>query len=436
MSQTAKARLSALFFYGCLAVLFTWPLAAHITTAIPGTEGDNFLFIWNQWHIFDSLRQLSNPYVTTSIAFPFESNLVFHTLAIVTGFISALLQFFIPLTLAFNLVLLLSLVAAAFGAYLLIEYLFKNTAAAILGGLIFAFNAYIFQEMLGHFQYTGIFVIPWYIVFLLRALRERSSGYGLLAGLFFSLSLYNEFYYTVGLALFTVCLLAWDFFHDRRFFLAAKKALIVLFLTVAIIGAPLIIVSLQILGEGTLPIPKSEQVALYSPDIRSFFIPSTQQSVWGSSFKAYYASLGYHSSVIYISFTLLVLMLSGIFLTKKPQRQQRNFWLLIMGVFLLVTLGPVACLYRPLFPLPYIVASYLPLINNILVTPRFIIFVILALVVLAAPGIKAQYDRCSSRLLGNLLLILVCSIYIFEVLPLPIPLSSTYIPQFYWWSRQ
>ncbi len=432
MSQTAKARLSALFFYGCVAVLCTWPLAAHITTAIPGTEGDNFLFVWNQWHIFDSLRHLNNPYLTTSIAFPFESNLVFHTLAIVTGSFSALLQFFLPLTLAFNIILLLSLVAAAFGTYMLVEYLFQSRAAAFVAGLIFAFNAYIFQEILGHFQYTSIFFIPWFLFFLFKALREASSPYGALAGLVLALSLYNEFYYTVGLGLLALCLLLWQVMYNRKDFIRAKEALIVLALTVFILGSPLVIASIKTLRDNALPVPRPEQVALYSPDIRSFFIPSTQQAVYGNSFKAYYAQVGYHASVIYISYTLFALALLGFFATKKPSRQQRNVWLLNATLFLLVTLGPVAYVARPLFPLPYMLATHIPLINNILVTPRFIIFVILALIVLAAPGIKMLYERCSSRLLGTLFLIGVCSLYIFEVMPLPLPLSSTKIPALYY----
>ena len=43
-------------FFALLALVLTWPLAAHLSTHLPGTGfGDNITFLWSVWLLRDAL---------------------------------------------------------------------------------------------------------------------------------------------------------------------------------------------------------------------------------------------------------------------------------------------------------------------------------------------------------------------------------------------
>ena len=69
--RAAQEHLLALAVYLLATVVFTWPLALNLTTAIPGDGFDGWQNYWNQWWIKQVLvDRLANPLYTDAIYHP------------------------------------------------------------------------------------------------------------------------------------------------------------------------------------------------------------------------------------------------------------------------------------------------------------------------------------------------------------------------------
>ena len=74
-----KRDARALGAYALLALLLTWPLAAHLTTAVPGLPGDNWQQYWNVWWVKRALLELhQSPYHTPALFHPAGADLHFN----------------------------------------------------------------------------------------------------------------------------------------------------------------------------------------------------------------------------------------------------------------------------------------------------------------------------------------------------------------------
>lgn len=417
--------------YLVLVLLITWPLIAHLSTSVLGEEGDNFIYIWNHWHVKQALINFNSPYSTNSIAFPFTTSLVFHTLTFSLASISTLLQIFLPVVVSFNLILIASLVATAFGTYLLLHDLYRQRWTAIIGGFFMLCNVYTFSTLLGHFNYSSTFVIPFYFFFLLRAWRRNSLGYAAAAGLMAVISFYNEFIYTVGLCFCTLIFLGYVFYRQREELMKKHRVFWIVGGLSLVLCTPLVWSALRVMIENPPHIPQLHDVIYYAPDIRSFFLPHSSNILFSSWTGDFYHRLGSHGNSLYLTYSLLILAILGYRWHRDTELYSRNLWLGLLVVFFFLTLGPVIFLNKPLLTLPYQLLYHLPLLNNILVTPHFVIFVIFFLILLAAPACR-KFSQPAASLYQKGLLVLLIGIYFFEVQPGPLPLTRTSIPNFYY----
>lgn len=431
-------------FYLFLALALTYPLIFNFQNAIPGDGGDNFIYLWSQWWVGDSIVNFHSPFATGLLLHPLGANLVFSGLALPNSIVAAILQIFFSPVVAFNLVFIAAAALAAFSMFLLLRYLFSSRLVAVFGGAVFAFNVFIFQEMAGHFNYTNIYAIPLFILFFLKIFKEegrllRQAG---LAGLFLTLAFYNDFYYTIGLLLFAFVGAVHVFFKDKQLFFGRLKPLVLLFLVWLALGAPLLYLSIKGNLSGNFALAKLNQINLYTPDIRSFLIPPGFQTIFGKYFENYYFSLRLHSSAVYLGFSLIILSLLGYFFGKKEDLLKNSkFWFLTASVFFFFSLGPFLFFDGYIFnwdgvmftiPLPYLVFYALPFVSGILVPPRFIIFVYLALAVLGSFAVKKILCRLGkSWLLKIGLIFLVTGLFLLEHLSIPISISPVSIPKFY-----
>lgn len=429
-------------FYVVVALVLTYPLINNFSTAMPGGGGDSFLFAWNQWWVKYSLLNLQqNPYFTDLISYPFTTNLVFHTLTFTNSLVSVPLQLFLPNIIAFNMIFILSLILAAYGMYLLAYYLFKNYFVAIISGIMFVFNSYVFS-VIGLFQYTSIYVIPFFILFFIKIFRENKVKNALLAGLILALSFYNEFYYTVGLFIFALLIMLWLAIKDKKFLLSKIKDISLCFFTWLILSLPLLYLSIKTALAKVYPLATLSQINLYSPDIKSFFIPSHLHAIFGEYFKSYYESLNYHGSIVYLSFILLILAIIGYFFGKRQGLlHSSKLWFFIAIIFFFLTLGPFLYFDGYIFdldgvkftiPLPYLFFYLLPFVKGILVPPRFIIFVIFCLIMIGGFLLERIFNKLNKKLLlKSSIALLITGVFIFENFSTPIQISNAQIPDFY-----
>src|SRR5947207_3581800 len=94
-----------LAFFAALAVAWTWPLARHLSDAIPGEPGDNYSFLWNLWW---TRHVRATPdlafFRTTFLFYPFGTTIANHPHTALPGFVAATVLNGLTLAAAQNLI--------------------------------------------------------------------------------------------------------------------------------------------------------------------------------------------------------------------------------------------------------------------------------------------------------------------------------------------
>ncbi len=236
-----RIHLLALLLYSLLAVALTWPLAAQITTHVPGSDiwaYDEYTFLWNIWYFKHALiDQLSTPLHTDLIFYPLGMGLVMYTFNLVAAALALPIHLAtgnIPL--ASNLVNLASTALAGYGAFLLAFYLLRPAAAngepstvsggahfppfsahrssfilpaaAFIAGLVYAFaSSRMVYLALGHYMIVTTQWLPFFLLYFVRTLDRWRVRDAAMAGLFGALCLLTDMLFGVMLALMAGVLL-------------------------------------------------------------------------------------------------------------------------------------------------------------------------------------------------------------------------------------
>lgn len=246
-----QQHLLALALYLAATVIFTWPLAANLTTAIPGDSFDGWQNYWNQWWIKQALiDRIANPLVTDLLYSPTGVSLYFHTLNPFNGVTTLPIQLAFGLIAAYNAVVFLSWVLAGYSMFLLARWVIGGEGrgargesltqghkdaerrredeirvdppnprailfiAPFVAGLIYTLSPFHMAHLLGHMQVMSLQWMPFYILALLRSLQLAEAGRpwqraALWAGFFLILTGLSDWYFVLYLFLFTAVTLLW-----------------------------------------------------------------------------------------------------------------------------------------------------------------------------------------------------------------------------------
>lgn len=421
-------------FYLFLALIMTWPLVTVFSTHILGNPGDSPLYIWNQWWFKYSVLAGHNPLDCYLIAHPFGADLSSSATTFTNAFLANLLFFFLPIVEAFNSFFILSLVLAAMGAFLLIDYLFKSKFAALIGGAMFVFNSYIFSKI-DHYNYSSVYLMPFFVLFFVKSfLEERRKRYAIAAAIVLAMSFYNDYYYTIGLFMVSALMASYFFFKQKKRRLANLKNLSLFFFVWLALSLPLLLSAVSSLFSGDFPMANIGQVSLYSPDVRSFLIPPAGHTVFGQYFSDYGKSLSYHGSVVYSGFLLLIMSVLGYFFGRKKEAPVLPiFWFLFTLFFFFVVVGPIFYMKDVFaFPAPYRLLAVLPIIKGILVPCRLVIFMILGLIIMSSFFLADIFARIKMSLtVKAMIAFCFVGVFLFENFSLPLPVNDVSIPEVY-----
>jgi hypothetical protein len=185
-------------FYFALAVLMTWPLARHLSTALADL-GDPFVNMW----IIDWVS-----YAVTHAPFHlFDSPLYFPghlTLAYSENLIGVAL-FVLPFQVVgvhpiavYNIALLFGFAWSGYGAFVLARMITRSAAASLVAGVIFAFVPFKFDH-LSHMQLLWSGWIPLLLAAVIGYWRNSTRGNAvLIAGAFVMNGLTNVHYFLFG----------------------------------------------------------------------------------------------------------------------------------------------------------------------------------------------------------------------------------------------
>jgi hypothetical protein len=246
----------ALLVYALLTIAFFYPILPHITSHLIGPPEDNMASLWRMWLTHQALLGKLDFLYTTRIFYPEGASLLFalcpysQLFALPAGGS----QFLVTV---YNLLLLSTFALSGIGAFLLIRHFTSDTAAALLGGFVFAFNPSHFAHSLHHVSIATIQFIPFFILYYIKTLEDGSKRNVAWASVFFLLN--------------TLC--CWDYMVYALFFMAACYCITAYRRKKLLMSGP-IISSLVIVGA---------TLAVLSPLIVSMLVSASRHpNVWKS----------------------------------------------------------------------------------------------------------------------------------------------------------
>ncbi len=195
-SPFAREVVIAALLYVVLALIFTFPLVLNFNTYLIGDmESDIWKHVWGMWWTRLHLVELGTlPLSTHLLNAPYGGALFF--IDPLNALISVPLQYFWDMRIVYNLMVLFNLVLAAVGAFSLTRYLSGNRYAAFVGGVIYAFSAYMGAYInSGVTEAINIGWIPIFALFFIRMVRRNSKADAVRAAVFFSCTTMGSWYY-------------------------------------------------------------------------------------------------------------------------------------------------------------------------------------------------------------------------------------------------
>jgi hypothetical protein len=433
--------LLPLFLYGLLTLVMTFPLVVYLSERIVGEPYDATMFVWNMWWFKHALFDLhTNPFYTDYIFYPEGVNLYFQTICLVKVFLSIPLQYLFSIIVTYNIMVFVTFVGSGITAYLLGRYLIRDNFGAFICGVVFAFSTFRLVHTLGHLNLISTEWIPLFVLFLIKLLRRPTWSAALLTGLFFLLVALSSWYLAVGCILLGIVVLVWYLARGK----VGVRHVAYLALAAALSGVclmPLVVPMVRIITSGEQPtvgMTAHDQV-YYSMDVVSPFIPSAKHFLFGGFAQAIYsqmAAVGMERDS-YLGFIALVLS----FIATRRVKKVPWLWIWCGAVFFVLALGPYLSIFgRSRFPrihaipLPYLILRNVPILSAARIPGRFIVFVTLAVAVLAGYGVRylvRHHPVCSQKhrrlLCVAVLAVLICS----ENALLPYPMAQIGISKFH-----
>jgi hypothetical protein len=399
----------AALIYLVIALINFWPVTAHIVGTVAGAGGDVYQSLWGIWFVGYSLLALHQGIWHTMLLFwPLGANLAYQTFLPVA---SLLATPFTAVSLAFgyNIIFFAGFCLSGLTMFILARYATKNSYAAFVAGLIFAFSTFHITQAYGHLDYANIEWIPLALYFFLRVVREDAKRNILALGLSVSVILAC---FTgdvqAGIVLIFLLMVVTVLYLlkgetrkrilSRGFFTAMAVFVVATFILGAWAWIPIMGAVLHGGGSSLNSISDVPHNALWSDDLLSFFVPGPYNGLLGG-LAANYAYI-YHGdpseTASYITYTVIALALLGLW---KHFRENR-LWIAVGAVFFLLALGPVLLAGTTLpstiasgtaiggIPMPYQVYRLIPFLNSAREPGRFDLEFTIALAIMVAYGVK------------------------------------------------
>jgi hypothetical protein len=194
-----RIHLAALLAYAVVAVAFTWPLAANLSTGLTGgTGGDTGVYVWNQWVFRQEAAEHLSPYFTERL-FGAErpANLSLHNYTRFQNLVAAPLMRLFGVVTAFNLVYLMMTVLSAYATFLLARHVTRSDPESWLAGLLFAWSPFLVTRGMGHFSLVAAAPIAFFLLLLMRADGHERLRDAILLGVTMAWAASTDVYYAV-----------------------------------------------------------------------------------------------------------------------------------------------------------------------------------------------------------------------------------------------
>jgi hypothetical protein len=178
--NTRKKLLLPLLFgllYILIGAIYFHPFAHNFKHTIftPGSDQESFIWFIYWWPY--AIAHGLNPFITHYVWSPGGDNLTWATSIPTLSLLAAPLTMMFGPIFSWNLLSLLAAPLNAFCAFLLLRYLYKNNAAAFLGGYVFGYSSYVMGQLFGHLNLDFVCLIPLAVLFFVMHVKNDINRY-------------------------------------------------------------------------------------------------------------------------------------------------------------------------------------------------------------------------------------------------------------------
>jgi len=423
-----------------VAVLYTDPLAVHLSTQFPGfNQTDTYLSVWNIWHLKKNLSDGHNFFALISeyIFYPQKPSLALHNYTITSGLMSLPFQLIFSPLVSMNLIFFFHFILTGIGMYFLVFYLTKCRIAGFWSAITLAFCPYVMINSCYFIHFSAIWFFPWFIYFFWKFLDRGALKYSCLAGLVYALSLLEDqtyFFFLTVLILFLVVFRASGKkkLPDKMFIKNSLAGLLVFF----IIAFPYVWKVLTAIKSTTTAFPLWPDSAIdyFSLRVTNLFRPSPLLSVYKE--LPYISTPIMHITNVFAGYVPLFFAFFALLSQRNFAPEKRRiifFWLVTGAVFFLIALGPLPFgknQFLNKFSFYNILCS--GVLRQLRIPVRFSLVTLIAIYILAAFGVERFMKLNRGKLLSNAGLgLFLVVLQIIEFLPMPYPLLYLKAPKVY-----
>jgi hypothetical protein len=388
MMTTLKQQLSIIALFAIFVFALSWPAVMNLSGQVIGEGGDPWQ---TMWRFEEQESRISNIEFWREYFGGGEPRLVnYSTLP------WRPLQMLFGQPVTYNLVWLISFVLSGYTMYLLMYAMTRHTMGAVLAGLAYMMVSYHYAHALGHFGAMQLQWLPLAILLLRRFVLAPRVWNAIWLALVISIQAWTEHHYALWFGLFSIMYLVYVRRDAHRILGSPRTALAVLlallFCLVILPYWPTIQFSWQ--SDSPLNLGVAQSIR-FSADLLSYLTPPSWHPFWGPGAELLFRQRftgNTAESTHYVGWVVLLLV---VFFRHKVPPREYGFWLIVAGVFLLLSLGPRLHIMGRVLPapLPYTLLDDWPVFSAVRAVGRAGVMVTLALCVVFGWVITTQVRR-------------------------------------------
>lgn len=427
-------------FYFIAFCLLTYPLILDFFTHYFANTKDGLQNIWNLWWVYQAVRRPDmHPTIwfTNMLHWPFGTTLFAQTLNPFNGYLTVILHRFLSLMVTYNTIVIFSFVMGGLTMYWLAYYVTKSFWGSLLAGFIFTFSSYHFMHAEGHLQLVSLEWMPLFILCWFSLLNKPKLLIALVGAISLWLVVLCDYYYFFYCVLTAIFIFIWyAVVHKDAWFAVRRKhfvALATFLVAVLLLIGPM--VGALLLGNYRDPLLGTHNPVYFSLDLLALFIPGGHWmfNQWTQFFWSKLpGNIG--ESSVYLGISIYVILGYVWIKRKKLDRsveQQTYLWLLTIGFFFLMALGPAFQVDGKIIwdkAMPYtLLIKGLPFMKLSGLPVRMMIMVIFGASILSAIGFNDLFRQFSKN---KIFIFVLLGVLLFETLPRPLPATRLVAPDY------
>ena len=433
--------VSVVFIFSILTMILTLPVILDFANEAAGLACDDSCYMMCRfWWTDFSFENDLDPQYSNYIFYPDGINIGIggSLLPIAIGFL--LVQFLDHVT-AWNIIWFLGLVFGGYGCYLLANNFSKNYLSSIIAGIIFTFTTYHMSHSLAHPGLSMIVWLPIFVLFLFKLLEKQSKYYSIVGGIIFFLVSLTHPYNSLFITIFSIIFFAVYIFRQKK---VSNKTFITNFsilFTIGLISSSVLFLSTPAISDELPSRPLSEHIN-YSANLENLILPVHQHTTqiisdYGmiTSFYSFFDKQPFSQSIENLTFLGYSVIFLSALAVIRYRRNHTWFWLLICGIFVLMSLGPELKIFNEStgIELPdKVFYDNIPGWDQLRSPARFIVMANLALAVLASYAVYGLIKNKFSSFKQQIILTSIIGfVILFEFSMIPYLSYAEPIPDIY-----